>query len=956
MPGYHPFGCMLWLLLVVPHAMGSDPLAQACAPNEHYNACGTACEVTCADLGQVLPCNRACTPGCFCNQGYVLDAPDGNCILQTDCPAQCPGNEEYKTCGTACQTTCADLGQAIACPAVCIEGCFCPQGYVRAETDGDCIETSSCPAQCPGNEEYKTCGAPCQTTCADLGQVIACPAICTEGCFCPQGYVRAEANGDCIETSSCPIDIGFSSTGGTVNEDAGWVEALVSLSRPATENILVQWGTTGITATDGEDFDSSIRSYGSPFTLYPGATTAAIGIQIQDDDIYEGDETFIITLDSVDPTSVAITNDEYTVTIVENEANPCSSSEWLCMDVQVCIPKSQRCDGVGDCPDAFPDEQNCRVLQLDSSTATVTEGNRLDLGMTLTGGLLEYDLSVQWSVFAETAAENEDFVLWTSDPLWIYSPAVTAAIAINTIDDDIFEGTETFRVQLDAVAADPASGVTLPVSIGSLASTTVSIVDYEFELQFDSSSTTVGEDDGYMYVPMTLSGVAPSDFEVSWSINDGTAARGVDFDTSYSNPFTFSAGDTTAAIGIDLMSDELVEGDESFTVTLNSASLSNVQIGATNTITVHIADADHAPVCGQNWFEVTRGKDAVGTQVWTVLATDADGDVVHFALRNPQGVPFTVDADTGGVLIGDMSLVQGGAEFHFEVIVTDNQNAQATCSVIASILSVCGDRTIQAWETCDDGNQNDGDGCSSLCATEAGHRCFNVPSDCYPYTQSEGATFVYLTKESPGDLYNSILATCQGVHESLVPPVIRSGTQNSDIVDNIPQVFSSATNPVLSVPVKWKGRRPGARPPGWWKTARGGDLVWYPPPALPPHTSGVDCMVIEQATKKWIPSVCTATVNILCELKQGATNLREDDSLKQQNDNTVTSQPSSGGGLLSFVIGAAIGVAVAGVGAVVYLKKFGSTGPSQEERARAPSLVLKSGTGSRANLGAEPAV
>ena len=42
----------------------------------------------------------------------------------------------------------------------------------------------------------------------------------------------------------------------------------------------------------------------------------------------------------------------------------------------------------------------------------------------------------------------------------------------------------------------------------------------------------------------------------------------------------------------------------------------------------------------------------------------------------------------------------------------------------------CGDGVISGGETCDDGNTQSGDGCSSTCQVEPGHRCFGQPSSC----------------------------------------------------------------------------------------------------------------------------------------------------------------------------------------------------------------------------------
>ena len=46
------------------------------------------------------------------------------------------------------------------------------------------------------------------------------------------------------------------------------------------------------------------------------------------------------------------------------------------------------------------------------------------------------------------------------------------------------------------------------------------------------------------------------------------------------------------------------------------------------------------------------------------------------------------------------------------------------------ILGVCGNGVVTPDEGCDDGNNVDGDGCSSTCQVESGCTCSGEPSDC----------------------------------------------------------------------------------------------------------------------------------------------------------------------------------------------------------------------------------
>nr|XP_060639880.1 IgGFc-binding protein-like [Anolis sagrei ordinatus] len=64
---------------------------------------------------------------------------------------------------------------------------------------GEWRKTAGCLPQCPPNSEYQLCGT-CPATCVDQGELL-CPAVCVEGCQCKEGFVLS--HGTCIPKSSC---------------------------------------------------------------------------------------------------------------------------------------------------------------------------------------------------------------------------------------------------------------------------------------------------------------------------------------------------------------------------------------------------------------------------------------------------------------------------------------------------------------------------------------------------------------------------------------------------------------------------------------------------------------------------------------------------------------------------------------------------------------------------------
>ncbi len=64
------------------------------------------------------------------------------------------------------------------------------------------------------------------------------------------------------------------------------------------------------------------------------------------------------------------------------------------------------------------------------------------------------------------------------------------------------------------------------------------------------------------------------------------------------------------------------------------------------------------------------------------------------------------------------------------------------CEDVPEIPSGCGNSTIDAGEECDDGNTNNGEGCSSTCTAETGWTCVGEPSVCTEDTIQKRIIFV----------------------------------------------------------------------------------------------------------------------------------------------------------------------------------------------------------------------
>ncbi|RVE47999.1 hypothetical protein evm_007311 [Chilo suppressalis] len=178
---------------------------EECPQNEEYLLCGSACPFNCTDpVGPVL-CSDDCVEGCFCKSGYLRNE-NGTCVTADTCVGDkipvCGVNEEFLSCGSACPGTCS-VPEPVVCGLACSMGCFCKSGFVRDTKNNVCVTLDNCPAeQCLNqNEVYDICNAACEPSCSDPEPI--CTKVCTGGCICATGFLRDD-NGTCVTINKCP--------------------------------------------------------------------------------------------------------------------------------------------------------------------------------------------------------------------------------------------------------------------------------------------------------------------------------------------------------------------------------------------------------------------------------------------------------------------------------------------------------------------------------------------------------------------------------------------------------------------------------------------------------------------------------------------------------------------------------------------------------------------------------
>ncbi|HDM8230114.1 TPA: calcium-binding protein [Vibrio campbellii] len=368
-----------------------------------------------------------------------------------------------------------------------------------------------------------------------------------------------------------PTVASISST--TVNEgDPATLD--VTMSNASTTDIVVSMTLADGTADGGMDYtntqvtvtyaDSStevvaVNPDGSfDVTVPANDTTYSITVSTTDDDLFEGPETFTLS----GATAVQTTSAEGTGTIVD--------------------------DGSGPGPD--PDDDRPTVASISSTTVNEGDSATLDVtmsnasttdivvSMTLADGTADGGVDYTDTQVTITYADNSTEVVAVnpdgSFDVTVPAMDTTFSVTMETLNDDIYEGDETFTLSgSTSVQTTPAIG-TVTIDDEADRPSVADITDIQ---------VTEGEDATFN---VTLSNASTVAILVSMSLFDGTALAGDDFNATsvtitYADNTTevvnvapdgtfdvsVPANDTTFSVTVNTLEDQVYEQSENFTLT-----------------------------------------------------------------------------------------------------------------------------------------------------------------------------------------------------------------------------------------------------------------------------------------------------------------------------------------------------------------------------------------------------
>ena len=293
----------------------------------------------------------------------------------------------------------------------------------------------------------------------------------------------------------------------------------VTLSAASENVVTVSYKTKDGTAVAGSDYTAMAGT----LRFEPGDTTKTIRVPTVDDDTPEETEAFTVELSA--PSGATVADGTGTGTISDDDGGSRS------------LPTLS----IGD-------------------AAPVPEGRTAKFRVTLRRESGE-PVTVAYRTVDGTAVAGSDYTT-TSGTLRFEPGDTTKTIRVPTVDDDTPEETEAFTVELSApsgatVADGTGTGTISDDDGGSRSLPTLSIGD--------AAPVPEGRTAKFR---VTLRRESGEPVTVAYRTVDGTAVAGSDYTTT-SGTLRFEPGETTRAVAVATLIDQLMEGAEQFTVELS---------------------------------------------------------------------------------------------------------------------------------------------------------------------------------------------------------------------------------------------------------------------------------------------------------------------------------------------------------------------------------------------------
>jgi subtilisin family serine protease len=406
-----------------------------------------------------------------------------------------------------------------------------------------------------------------------------------------------------IQDNDAPV-IQFAVAAQSVTEGAT-ASVVVTRANNLSLAVSADYQVTGGTATGG-GVDYTLAS--GTVTFGAGVTSATIKIPTINDTLAEGPETIVLGLQNPTGAATLGARTQTTITITDNDSGG--------------------------------------VIQFGRVAYSVAENissGGFNLTVTRTGTNLASNVSVDYAVTGGSATNGVDYTL-ANGTLTFIAGQTSLPIPVTILDDLLPDGNKTVVVTLSNPSAHAA--------LGTIKTTTLTILDAEQAIGFSSPSYSVTEGSASIAIPILRAGPTPGGVTITCqTVAGGTAIPDVDH-KSVNTTLTFAAGSRLVNCIVPILNDTLVDGSRTVNVALSGDPALLIPSRSTAILTINDNDQGGVLRFSAATASVTEGGTATVTVTRTGvnLASDvtvdylvtggsATGDGVDYTLANGT-LPF----------------------------------------------------------------------------------------------------------------------------------------------------------------------------------------------------------------------------------------------------------------------------------------------------------------------------
>ena len=426
----------------------------------------------------------------------------------------------------------------------------------------------------------------------------------------PQNEQIDGANSDPAPQSKLRLSQGAWSAG----EADGALDITVNIAPalPAASEVNILTRYNG--AATADDF-----SVPATLTLPQGATSATLRIDITDDSLVEGDESFRIVLSASDNAPYKLASRRRrraTITIIDDDRPQLTIVEAPSVQGAADLPQKEA-DPPPGAPQKLSDpekETRPNILKDGDLYPTSLAFSQAAWSATEAGadGTLNVTVNINpalatASTVSITPRYDSAAATDVSVPATLTLPAgrTSVDLPITIRADALVEGAEKLEIQLSAVEG-------APYKLGAPAKTTITINDDDFAtLVFSQAawSATEADTDGTLKVNVKINPAMAnaSAVNITTRYDSATAA-----DVSVPATLTLPAGRTSVDLPITIRGDSAIEGAEKLEIELSAVAGAPYTLGAPAKTTITINDDDFAAL-------------AFSQAAWSATEADTDG-------------------------------------------------------------------------------------------------------------------------------------------------------------------------------------------------------------------------------------------------------------------------------------------------------------------------------------------